>query len=201
MAVIAISRQFGAGGQTLGKRVAKKLGYMLIDSEITKLVAEKAKVTHNWVEHIEREAGGTLLKFMSGVVSKRFIDRLLDESKGYIDEEIYIDVLHDVIKQIAKKDNVVIIGRGAQYILRNYENVKHILLIADREDRIKFMEDHYDISYHQAKKTVKVHEKRRLSLYRKFGKEDYDNPELYHLVIDMSRVNMKRACELVYNLV
>lgn len=200
MAVITISRQFGAGGKTLGKRLAEKLGYTLVDDQIIDLVAEKAKVSRNWVESIEEEAGGTLLKFLSGLVSKSFVDRILDDSKGYIDETVYVDTLGEVIRQLAKEDNCIILGRGGQFLLRGEENVLHLLLVAEKEDRIRFMEENYDLLPTQAKNVVTVRDKRRRTLFRRFGEEDYNHPALYNLVLNMSRLPMEKAVEIVSRL-
>ena len=201
MSVITISRQFGAGGKTLGEMISKQLDYTFVDDEIIQLVAKKAKVSTNWVESIEKEAGGKLLKFMSGVVRKSFIDRILNNERGYIDEEIYVDLLHKIITQIAEESNAVILGRGGQYILRDREDVFHILLIAEKADRIRFMETHYDLSPSQALQSINREDKRRMNLYRKFGKENYDQPDLYHLVLNMSKLEMDLACDLVCDLV
>lgn len=201
MSVITISRQFGAGGKTLGEMISKQLGYTFVDDEIIQLVAKKAKVSTNWVESIEKEAGGKLLKFMSGLVRKSFIDRILSDERGYIDEEIYVDLLRKIISQIAEESNAVILGRGGQYILRDTEDVFHILLIADKEDRFRFMETHYHLSPSQALQSVSREEKRRVNLYRKFGKENYDQPDLYHLVLNMSKLELEDACDLVCDLV
>ena len=63
MAVLTISRQFGAGGKTLGARVAQRLGYEFVDEGLLHKVAEKANVSLEWVEGVEREAGGHLMRF------------------------------------------------------------------------------------------------------------------------------------------
>ena len=201
MSVITISRQFGAGGKTLGEMISTKLGYTFVDDEIIQMVAKKAKVSKNWVEDIEKEAGGKLLKFMSGLVRKSFVERILDDQSGYIDEEIYVDLLHKIIFQIAEEGSAVILGRGGQYILREHPDVFHVLLIADNADRIHFMETHYDLSPSQALQSVNREDKRRVNLYRKFGKENYDQPELYHLVLNMSKLEIETACDLVCELV
>jgi len=201
MSVITISRHFGAGGKTLGELVSKELGYTFVDEDIIQLVAKKAKVSRHWVESIEKEAGGKLLKFMSGIVRKSFVERILDEKRGYIDEEIYVDLLNKIIIQIADEDNAVILGRGGQYILRDYRDAFHILLIANNDDRITFMEKRYELTTAQAVQAVNREDKRRSNLYRKFGKEDYDHPDLYHLVLNMSKLNMDQAFQLVCKLV
>jgi cytidylate kinase len=138
---------------------------------------------------------------MSGLVRKSFIDRILSDERGYIDEEIYVDLLHKIIFQIAGEADAVILGRGGQYILRDTEDVFHTLLIADKEDRIRFMETHYDLSPSQALQSVNREDKRRVNLYRKFGKENYDHPDLYHLVLNMSKLELEDACDLVCDLV
>ena len=82
MPVITISRQFGAGGRTLGKMVADELGLEFADSDIIEKVAEMANVSTHWVETVEKEAGGKLSRFISRVVSKRLIDRVLKDERG-----------------------------------------------------------------------------------------------------------------------
>jgi cytidylate kinase len=69
MAVITISRQFGAGGKTVGKMIADKLGYTFADDDIIQMVAEAANVSPHWVESIEKEAGGKLSRVVSSMVS------------------------------------------------------------------------------------------------------------------------------------
>lgn len=201
MAVITISRQFGAGGRTLGRLVAERLDYAFVDEEIIQMVAKRAKVSVNWVESIEKEVGGRLLKYMTKLVPKSFIDLILDDQRGYIDEEIFVDLLHQIINRLADEGNTVIIGRGSQYILRDREDVYHILLVAQKEDRIKFMEKNYDLSPKEAELVVSRQDKRRINLYRKFGKEDYDQPHLYHLVINSSKQDLNKATDLVCQLV
>ena len=201
MAVITISRQFGAGGRTLGKLVADQLGYDFVDEEIVQMVAKKARVSTNWVESIEKEAGGRLLKYMTRFVPRGFIDMILDDQRGYIDEVIYVDLLHQIIKRLADEENVVIIGRGSQYILRDCKDAFHVLLVAKKADRIKFMETHYDLSPKEAGQVVNQKDKRRVNLYRKFGKEDYDRPHLYHLVVNSSKQDLEVAARIVKKLV
>ena len=200
MAVITISRQFGAGGLTLGKMVAEKFGYTFADTEIIKMVAEMANVSTNFVETIEKEAGGKFSKFISKTVSKPLVGRILKDERGYNDEEIYLDYLVLIIAQMADDGDVVILGRGSQYILNDHPDAYHILLINAFEDRVKFMQDNYDLSQNRAVHVVKNEDKRRLNLYKKLGKTDYDNPDLYHLVLNMGRISLDKASELICNL-
>lgn len=197
MAVITISRQFGAGGKTLGKMVAKELGYTFADQQIIQKIAETANVSPHWVESIEKEAGTRLTKVIDYVVSMKWVDRVLKEERGYIDEEIYLDYLVVIISQVAEEGNAVIIGRGSQYILNDHPDARHILLVDEGKNRVKFMMENYDLSRKEAEKIVTKEDKRRMSFYGKLGKADFDNPGLYHLVLNMGRLNMEKALRLV----
>ena len=201
MAVLTISRQFGTGGLTLGKMVSEKLSFHFYDEEIIQLVAEKAKVSKHWVESMEKEAGGKFQRLISGLVSKSLIDRILDDQRGYIDENIYVDLLHKVIRKLADEGDAVIIGRGSQYILKDNKDTRHVLLVADKRQRIKFIEEHYNLSTDKATRVVNTEEKKRTALYRKFGKEDYDQPAHYHMVLNMNKTDLPTAVKLMCRLV
>lgn len=201
MAVITISRQFGAGGKTLGKMIADKLGYTFADDDIIQMVAEMANVSPHWVESVEKEAGGKLSRIISSMVSKRLVDRILKSDSGYIDEKLYLDYLVVIIAQIAEEGNVVIIGRGCQYILKDHPDAVHILLINEFENRVKFMQEHYDLTHSKAVQVVNNEDKRRVNLYRKLGKTDYDDPSLYHLVMHTGRLHLPDAARIICNLV
>jgi cytidylate kinase len=149
---------------------------------------------------VEKEAGGKFSKFISKTVSKPLVGRILKDERGYIDEEIYLDYLVLIIAQMADDGDVVILGRGSQYILNDHPDAYHILLIDTFENRVRFMQKNYDLSQSRATQVVKNEDKRRINLYRKLGKSDYDNPDLYHLVLNMSRISHDKALELIDNL-
>ena len=199
MAVITISRQFGSGGKTLGKMVANELGYEFADSEIVAKVAEMANVSTHWVETVENEAGGKLSRFVSRMVSRPLVDKILKGERGYIDETIYLDYLVLIIAQIADEGDVVILGRGSQYILDDHPEAFHILMIDEFENRVRFMQKNYELSESRATRLIRGEDKRRKTLYQKLGKTDYDDPFLYHLVLNMSKVSLEEAKQIMCN--
>ena len=201
MAVITISRQGGAGGLTVANSLAKKLEYSLINKEIIKMVAEDTKVTTQSVSSIEKDAGGLLNRIIDGLISKNYIDNLVGDQKGYMDEDLYVETLYKVITQIAEKDNCVIVGRGGQYILKDLKNAYHILLVSDKQHRINFLAEHHNLSPATAKDIVENHDIRRARLYRKMGEPAYDKPELYHLIINTSKLGLEKAVDIIADLV
>lgn len=201
MAVVTISRQYGAGGKTLGKQLAERLNYTFADRDIIQRIAKEANVSQDWVTSFEKEAGSKMSRMVSKMVSQRLVDRVLKNERGYLDEKIYLDYLVLIIAQIADEGDVVIMGRGSQYILDDHPDAYHILLIDNFENRVRFLIDNYQLTDRQAAQTVKYEDRRRASLYRKLGKQDYDSPSLYHLVLNMAYLEMSPAVDLVDHLV
>ncbi len=201
MAVITLSRQFGAGGKTLGRMVADELGYTFADNDIIQMVAEAANVSPQFVESVEQEAGSTLSRVLNSMVSKGLVERVLKDERGYIDEQLYIDYLVVIIAQVAEEGNVVILGRGSQYILHDHPDAYHVLLIDELENRIRFMVDNYALPYSKAARVVAHEDRRRMSLYRKIGKSDYDKPGHYHMVLNMGRMNLEQARKMICRLI
>ena len=162
MAVITISRQFGAGGLTLGKMIADEMGYTFADQEIVEMVAKEANVSPHWVETVEKEAGGKLSRFITKLVSKPLVDRILKDERGYLDEETYLDYIVLIIAQIADDGNVVILGRGSQYILNDHPDAYHILLVNDFDKRVEFMMERYELTRGKATQIVQAEDIPRL---------------------------------------
>jgi cytidylate kinase len=201
MAVITISRQAGAGGQTLGKMIADKLGYTFADTEIIHRLSKEANVSSKWIISFEKEAGGRLSRVVSQLISKRWLERVLAGERGYLDEQIYLDYMVLIIAQIADEGDSVIMGRGSQYILNDHPDALHILLIDEVDNRIKFMMEHHGMDESRATSFIKHEDKRRVNLYQNLGKKDYDNPFLYHMVLNMGKLDLQSAFNIVCSIV
>lgn len=198
MSVITISRQFGAGGRTIGQKVAEKLGYTYINEDIIEKVALEANVSSDWIKDIEKESGSNWKRYFQKLgPMKSIFERPLKDKENYIDGFRYIELLHKVIPEMAKPGNVVIIGRGGQYILKDHPNAVHILMVAEFKDRVKFMMDHYSFNEAKADQVVRNMDKRRKNLYYYFNKSDYDNHANYTMTINMSKVSVDKAIELI----
>ena len=201
MPVVTISRQFGAGGHTLGEHLAKKFGYQLVDRDIIREVAKEANVSADWVEAIEKDAGGLLLKVTSSLVSSNFIERLLGESASDFDEKKYVQFVQKVITQAAARGNVVLVGRGGQFVLPDGPQTIKILLVAELSDRIKFMMDHYNLTRSRAELVVRKEEKRRQTFLSIFSPRNPDDPSLYSICLNTSRISLDEALAMACDLV
>jgi len=202
MAVITISRQFGAGGRTLGERLAKRLGYQYINEDMIREVAKKVGVSAKQVRAFEKDGGSRLTKFLDTIVSRAFIDRLVSDKHGFIDEKSYVPVVKALIQEIYEQGNAVIIGRGSQYILEGYDNTLHVLLVGDLEHRIRFMIEKYKLTEANAKRVIKRADQIRSCFLNLFSDESsHDDPLSYDLVLNINRVSMDQAEESVVSLI
>jgi len=201
MAVITISRQYGAGAMALGRMLAEKRGYTLASRDIVQQIADKAKVSTDFVLAVEKEAGTKLSRFMTRIISSRgMVNKILRDDSGYIDEKLYLDYLVLTVVQIADEGNAVIMGRGSQYILKTHPDAVHILLVDEFENRVNRVAKREKLSHESAVHIVTHEDKRRHNLYHRLGKQDFDSPSLYHMVLNMNRVSRPQAFEMINHL-
>ena len=85
-------------------------------------------------------------------------------------------------------------------LLNDHPDAHHILLIDEFENRVKFMTEHYELTPRKARQMVQNEDKRRVNLYRKLHKEDFDNPSLYHMVLNMGRISLDDGLDMICRL-
>jgi len=203
MSVVTISRQFGAEGKTLGRRLADTLGYYYADEDIIERTVVEVYLSSDGKKIFEAEPGDKMKRFISRLnpFGTSLMELPLSDKERHIDGFKYVELLNLIIPKIATDGNAVIVGRGGQYILQDFDDTYHLLLIAEKEDRIKFIEDDYRVSRTRIPQILKRMDKRRTNLYSYFGRKDYDDPKLYDLVLNMSMLGIDKAVELTCKLV
>ena len=202
MAVITISRFFGAGGRTLGERLAVKLGYRYVNEEMIKEVAAKAGMSPEGVHSFEKSAGSKLMRFLDKLVRLDYLDRIIQNDLGYLNEERYVHAITEIIKEISAAGNAVVIGRGGQYILADRPDVYHIGLVADDEFRRRFVMNKYACTYETADRAISRADQERNLFLKLFSDRSHPNdPRLYHLIINTSRTGLDVAEKLILELI
>ena len=201
MSVITISRQFGAGGKTLAMRLAEKLDYSVAHEQIIEKMAKMVELTQEGVRIFETEFDFSSGGDVANLAPKSFIRRIFDSQRKYMDAQRYAELLRQIVPQIVETGDMIVLGRGAQFILKDRKDTYHILLVADESDRIRFMQESYRLSHEQARQAVAKQGKRRAKLMKLFHSEGYDLPEHYDLVLNMSKIRLDHAVELVCALV
>ena len=197
MAVLTISRQFGAGGWTLGKAIAERLKYQFVSGAVINQMAKEANVSVEWIKSVEKDAGDWLMRFTSKLVSSSFIERHIGEFRSDFDEKRYFFFLESIIPRIAEEDNVVILGRGSQFILQDNPKVIKILFVADLEDRINFLKKIWGVSRREAKNTIQTREKRMDVFLKYFNQGHPYSFHLYHFIVNTSKMSLEQAEDMI----
>lgn len=158
--VIAIGRQFGSGGHDIGKSLAEKLGYDFYDAEIIQITAGTTGYSTEFVKKNEEIMTNSLLY---DLVNQMYLntDRQDEAPKDKI-----FEAECQVIRDLAKKGNCVIVGRCADYVLRNSGNCLKVFFSAPLVSRIRRVAQRQNISEGEAKATVQKNEKLRADNYR-----------------------------------
>ncbi len=197
MAVITISRQFGAGGRTLGEKLSKRLGYRYVHEEMIKELADKMHISDRQVRDFEKRGTTKLLKFIDKFVTTSYVERLISDTYGYVDEKIYVDAVKAIVQGLYDAGNVVIVGRGGQFILKDHENTLHTLLIGDLEHRTRFLIDSYYLKESEAEKAIRRADQIRHRFLTFFADAElHDDPLSYDMTFRMDRLDMNKVEEV-----
>ena len=183
--IITISRQYGAAGTTIGKKVSEALGYDLLN---------KAIILRSFSEsNIDIE---DLIEFDEKLDSDFAFGQSLFEFTNK-SRQIY-DVQRNVIRSMAEKGKCVIIGRNANFILKEFDNVLNILLVGDEKWRIKHMEDmDPKISEHKLLSKLRKIDKLREKYCYHFSRRDFLDATNYDLCLNVSHIGIDRAAQII----
>ena len=120
-------------------------------------------------------------------------------TKGHeLEDEAYIEAVHNVLEEMAESGNTVIVGRGSHVILRDLPNVLRVGVVSEYEDRIITIMNRERLSKEEAESTVAARDAARAYYFQRFlGLENPDAPELFHMVINVSEVGLDYAADLV----
>jgi cytidylate kinase len=200
MAAITISRQFGAGGRTLGEELCKRFGFHLVDEIVIDELARKDKVSGDWLKAMEKEASSKLLGLISSIVSSGFLYRNPSAPDEEFERNKYIAFLTRIMTSMANEGGYVLLGRGSQLVLKNHPKVFHVLLLANYEDRVKFMIERYSVSKPEAEKMIKGKERERAAVASNIFGANIDDPSLYHVILNTGRFPFDWAVDCVADL-
>ncbi len=190
--VITISRETGSGGHTVGKLLAEKLGYTFYDKEIVASVAGEMGIDEKLIlENGENMSDQDYIDMKSG-----FIPHYKSAEVPY--EEIK-EAQDRVIKSIADKGNCVIVGRGADFILRGRSDVINVFIHADMERRIRRVQRHEGVTGQEERirKELVEKDRSRTTYYRYFTGGEWGKVEHYTLSLDAGVFTKTQCADLI----
>lgn len=201
MAIITISRQYGARGARVGQMAADCLGYRFVDQAILHKIAEDAGVPVKSVREIERIAGDFWHSLFTELAAKMPVVRHVPGIASEFDEEKYRMFLKRAITEIAARDNAVIVGRGGQMILRDHPRALRFYLVGKDEDRAAHLMEAYHVDRERAETVAIKEEQKRLAFLEGFNQGNPHDPRHYHLVFNTSVLEDSQITHMICRLV
>ena len=188
--IITIGRQYGSGGKEIGEKVAQRLGYTFYDKEILTMAAEESGFSAAAMEHYDEKPSGSLIYslYMSGAATSDTLP--LNQQLAFAQ--------FNVIRKVAQGDNCVIVGRCADYILREKKNLVTVFLHAPMEHRVKrVMSEKAVTDPALAEKTIKKADKARAEYYNFFTHKKWGEAGSAMLSVDTSMLDTDGIAALI----
>lgn len=194
--IITIGRQFGSGGHEIGNLLATRLDIPLYDNNLVRMVAKKLDIREETARAVDET---TLNSFLAGyVLAPMEYSRNADsiETIQPLNEQVY-ELQTEIIRKLAGRGPCVIVGRCADYVLKDYENCIDVFICADKEERIKRIAKRYDMSERKAvDKIAKVDRERRYYYESRTGQE-WGSKDTYQIVLNASRLGIEKTVDVL----
>ena len=185
--IITISRQFGSGGRFIGEEVAKQLGIYYYDKNIIEKIAEKSGLAPEYIEKNGELSPGR------GLFAYAFSGR--DLTGKSVEDELY-EVQRKIILELVQKGPCVIIGRNADYILRDRDDVVNVFICGNQPEKQQRICKLYDVSEKEAIKLMKEVDKRRMANYNFYTDQKWGQASNYSLCLNSSQLGYE-LCEKI----
>lgn len=187
--IVTISREFGSGGRTIGKKVAEKLGISCYDSELIQKIAEESGFAENYVKEAGEYAPGG---FLSSVLANRAF--------GPTNEDILWETQCRVIMELAEKGPCVIVGRCADYLLQNKADYLKVFIHADMAFRAKRIVEVYGEREQSPEQRLRDKDKRRAAYHRFYTDMKWGDARNYHIALDSGALGIEKCADMIASL-
>lgn len=181
--IITISRQAASNGELIGHLVAERLGWPFYDRQLVEAVARRLDVGPGTVEAFDETGVGV-------------VHSLLWELHASINENIYLRSLRRTLEQIARAGNAVVIGRGANFVLRGPETL-HVRIIAPTALRVAIYQETHPVAEQVAIRHIRQQDQERANFVRSLFHQAIDDPIHYHLQLNLAGLTPEMAEELI----
>ena len=213
LTVITIARQFGSGGEEIARKVAQSLEYDCIDKELIVAVAQEARVDEAAVHRCDERGRHPITHFlMNSLIGERHLIPGWGMEYAWSDE-IEVDAVKDgicplsrqssrvffesVIKKLGKRGKVVIVGRGAGIVLARQTQLLSVGIIAPEEYRLQQVMRERDLGRGEALALIEQIDAQRARYIKQNYDVQWDDPRLYHLVLDTGRISPETASLII----
>lgn len=187
--IITISREFGSGGRTIGKKVADKLGIPCYDSELIEKLAQESGFTKEYIKEAGEYTPG-------GFLASAFSNRAF----GPTNEDILWEMQCRIITELAEKESCVIVGRCADCVLQDKADCLKVFIHADMAFRAERIVKVYGEREESPEQRLRDKDKRRAAYHRFYTNMKWGYAENYHLTLDSGALGIDRCVDIISGL-
>ncbi|MCI5480762.1 MAG: cytidylate kinase-like family protein [Lachnospiraceae bacterium] len=189
--IITISREFGSGGRTIGKMTAERLGIPCYDQELITKLAEKSGFTAEYVK--ERSEYTEHAGWFSNAFSGRSLD-------GTSNQDYLWVIQRKILLELSEQESCVIVGRCADYVLRDHADCLRVFIHADMEKRADRIVRVYGETKDAPKKRLREKDRRRAVYYQFYTDMEWGKAQNYHISLDSGTLGIDCCVELLTQL-
>ena len=194
--VITIARGYGSGGRTIGERLANELGYEFYDLEVLKLASEKSGINEKLFAENDENIKG--LPFYKAISQKGAFkgDVIPPSDKNFVSDENLFNYQALVIRELAKEKNCVFVGRAADFVLQDFDNVLKVSVQAPHDFCIKAVMERDMVDADEAEKKIKRIDRERAAYYKYYAGSEWDNALNYDITLN-GAVGWDKCVEII----
>lgn len=189
--IITISRQFGSGGRTIGKETALKLGIPCYDQELIEKIAEESGFAKEYIA--EKSENVSRSSWLAAAFSNTGMN-------GMSTQDYLWDTQRKCILDLAQKESCVIVGRCADYILRDRADCLTVFIHADMKKRAERIIKKYGETEHAPEKRLKDKDKKRSMYYHYYTDTEWGMAKNYHVSLDSGTLGLKSCVDIITKL-
>lgn len=192
--VITIARQYGSGGKTIGEMLAKDLGIECYSREILKLASEDSGISEQLFAKVDEKLKTRLFKLSKKVYEGKLIS---PESDDFVSDDNLFNYQAKIIKHLAETENCVIVGRCADFVLKDCPNVISVFVHAPKEFNVARAMERNCMSHREMEKFIEKTDKHRGDYYSYYTGRQWDNASNYDLCLDSSKLGFEGCVEAI----
>lgn len=193
--IITIGREYGSGGKEIGLKLAEKLGVKCYDKELLSVASKQSGISEDlFYANDEKHQGSFIYSLMMGTYAMGEGGKIYPDLP--LSQKIFL-AQFDAIKEIAKKGPCVIVGRCADYVLRDRQNVIKIFITADKDFKVKRLSEKLSVGEAKAENIMIKMDKKRASYYNYNTESRWGKASNYDLCINSSKVGIDKTVELI----
>ena len=192
--IITISRQYGSGGRFIGRKLAEALDIPFYDKELITMSAEESGMSKEIFEKADEKAAKSLLYTLS--MNAYLLHGMAGVPDLPLNDKVFL-VQSEVIRKLAAKGPCVIVGRCADYVLRENPNCVNVYIYSDMEDRVSRATTYYNLSADRAQEQIQKTDKKRAAYYNFYTNLKWGRAENYDLSLNSAKIGVDGCVEVI----